>query len=120
MFVIVARFALSCADNLIGESLAVGVAVHGHEAHQLQQAGIDPAADTGMLKPNLLDHSFFQLPHLNAIAKVGDVAWIGIGINRAANQSQARGLRLGGGGREIGCCNKRNWSGLAHSDDMGV
>ena len=49
-----------------------------------------------MLESNLLDHSFFQLAHLDAIAKVGDVAWVGIWINRAADQSQARGLRLWG------------------------
>ena len=57
--VMVRRFALGRALDLIGKRLGVAICVHRHERRQLQQARINLTPNAFVFEANALDHQLF-------------------------------------------------------------
>ena len=98
----------------------MGFGIHGDERAELRQTRIDHPSGTGIFEADLLDHQVIKLAHGHAIAEIGHLGRLGIRIDRAADQDQRLGLRLGrflgqnGGGCQSQRCR------LADRDHIGV
>ncbi len=86
----------------------------------MQQARIDLAPDAIVFEPDTLDHRFFQRSHGDAVAKVGNIGWRGVRVDRAADQGQGARLRLWVQFGQVGGGSQRQRRGLAHGDDVNV
>ena len=118
--VVLLRFALGHAHDLIEEGGGVGICIHRDEARKLLQARIHHAARTGILEADPLQNVLLQLPHGHPPAEVGDLRRSRIRVDRPADQHQRVGLCIRLFAGQIGCRREGQWRRLTDRNDMGI